>query len=214
MLRNRSIPLALMLTLMATAMLGCTRPWNTAHTALDVTAEAVASTDAMVAAGMVDTHTKVRAAVVAEARAAREEYESCTSADPPRDDCGERPTVEQFLAIYEERVQTWEAVTTALEVLREVLLLAESAVTAWRDLKQQPEEWGSLCTRLGEAQASVVRAIEACDVDVPDEWEQGLQLIEPVCSMFAPVAETGADPPDVEEEPATEPETPPEGGES
>jgi hypothetical protein len=211
--RNRAIPLALMLTLMATAMMGCTKPWNTAHTALEVTAEAVASTDAMVATGMRDTHTKVRAAVVAEAREARQEYEACASADPPRNDCGERPTVEQFMAIYEERVSTWEAVTTALEVMREVLLLAESAVTAWRDMKQQPENWGTICTRLGEAQRNIIQAIEACDVDVPEQWEMGMSMIAPVCSMFAPPTPATEEEP-AEPEPDPEPETPPEGGES
>jgi len=168
--------LAVVMVTTATAMLGCPHPWDAAHTALEVGAEAVARTDTIVAAGIVETNTTVRAELVAQARTDREAYEECIAcmeADDctPSQECGERPTVDYYMGQLAERLESWEAAVTALEVMREALLVAEQAVAAWRDLKQQPENWGAVCERLGTTQRSVVQAIEACGVDVPGQWE-------------------------------------------
>lgn len=178
------VPL-LMLALASVAS-GCAKPWNVAHAGLETGAEAVAQTDEMVATLMAPRLREAQAEIVAESRQARQQYEECTSAEPPRDDCGDPPNVPEYMARYDDRVRSWESVTRSLEVIREILLLAETAVTAWRDTKTQPNNWGPLCERLGEAQRSIVRAIEACEVEVPSAWEGVLGALEPVCTFLAP----------------------------
>jgi len=180
--------------------LACSRPWNTAHTGLEVAAEGLVASDEIVARAMAPDHADARAAVVAEYQEALTEYSACLSGEREPPDgtpivagCGSEPTVEGYLERYDERVEQWEQVTQALEVLREVLLIAEAAVTAWRDSQEQPDDWSHICQRIYDAEQAVVRAIEATGTDVPEQWERMLTLIRPVCSWTVSQVTSGGE---------------------
>jgi hypothetical protein len=158
---------------------GCQRPWNGAHTGLEVAAEAVATTGAMVDEVMGEDPAEARQAVVGEYQVAYTEYRECMQSGG---ECGEEPSIELFLERYDERMEDWSAVTTALEVVGAALVTAEAGVTSWRASQQQPDDWDHICSTIHTAQGAVVRAIEACGVDVPAMWEQALNALGLVCS--------------------------------
>jgi hypothetical protein len=186
-MRNRTLPiLFLALAVLVVFGVSCSHPWNAAHSGLEVVAEAVVQTDHLVASAMPPSLERARTEVVAAAREARQAYEECTSAEPARADCGEAPDVETFLARYDELVSRWSGIGSALDVIRELLITMEAAVTTWRNLKQQPSNWGTLCQQIGVAQAAIVSAIEACGVTVPATWQAALAALEPVCTFIAP----------------------------
>ena len=116
---------------------GCSSPWNAAHTGLELTAEAVAQTDRVVASAMLPSLERARAAVVVAAREARQAHEACLDADPAREDCGEAPSIETFMVRYDELVSRWSGLGSALEVIRQLLITLEAAVTSWLELANQ-----------------------------------------------------------------------------
>jgi len=179
-------PTLVIVALVATS--ACAKPWNTANTALEATAQAVVATDEMVAENMTEDHEAARARVVEAARAALAEWEAC-EADESRDDCGDRPTVAQFMEQYDEdeRVQTWGTVTLALEELREALIVAQAAVGVWRDTQEQPGNWSVICEGLDTTRGAVIRAIEAAGVEVPDQYERMSEYLLPVCNLIVNV---------------------------
>jgi hypothetical protein len=176
---SRVVAAALLLFLTS----GCTRPWNTAHTALEAVAQATAATDTIIAQAMVTSHEEAREAILEEARADQVEFQACIDSGRLDEDCN-RPPIEYYMEQYQEQVRAWEAVTVALEEVREVLILAEVAVETWRDAKTEPEGWRTICGRLDTVTSSIVRAIEAAGVDVPDQWTSIQGYLEPVCVSF------------------------------
>ncbi len=172
----------------ALLLAGCAKPWNTANTALEAAAMAAAATDELVAENMGEDHGTARDRVVAEAQAALDEWVAC-EADAAQPDCGARPTVEQFMAEFESDpgVARWETVTLALEELREALIAAQAGVTIWRDTKEEPGNWSTICDGLHTTQGAVVRAIEAAGVAVPDQYEAALSQLGTVCTLVVTV---------------------------
>lgn len=164
----------------AFALLACgcagMRPWNIAHSGLELTAEAVAATDEIVAERMEPDTARAREEAVASRR-------ECMEGAVSPDDC----PVDMFMDMWRERVSRWETVVDSLEAIREILIVGEQAVTAWRDSQEQPGDWSHICARLDATQAAVRRALSSFDIDVPPAWARVADMIGPVCTFAVPI---------------------------
>jgi hypothetical protein len=165
---------------------GCAKPWNTVNTALEAAAVAAAETDELCAGSMGGDHEAARARVVAEAQTALNTWEECSACEGSDcAPCGDRPTVASFMESYLEELARWEAVTLALEELREALIIAQVGTGIWRDTQEVPGDWSTICAGLETTRSAVIRAIEATGVDVPEQYERMSEYLEPACNLVA-----------------------------
>lgn len=172
----------IILLLLPLCLFGCMKPYNTANLSLEALAEAAAETDELLAENMVEDHEAARAAVLAEAQQAVDEYNACVQAE--HDGCGVAPSVDTYMARYLAQVERWEQVTVAFEGLQEALMQAQRVLIRWREAGERPTAWGDICQILAQAANGVIATLVRVDVRVPDAFATAIGYLDEVCNFL------------------------------
>lgn len=154
------------------SLTACSRPWNTAHTALEMVAEATNSVDRVARSQMPASYDEMEAAILEQAR----------TDDPPH----ER---QYYLDLAEARVHGWINLFMAIESMRTALPGAEDVLTIWRRTgdEQAPREWNAICLGLDSIQNRITEAMVAAAIDIPELWEMVRPALRPVCTFVVDI---------------------------
>jgi hypothetical protein len=118
-----------------------------------------------------------------EARRAKITYDMCRA--DGYIDCGPVPTVELFMAQYEERTRGWRTTVRGLQLLREGLILGEVALDQWEVTKTAPaEDVIQMCGLFAEGMSDTTAGLALANVDVPPEFEAARGVLGPACSFL------------------------------
>lgn len=166
-------------------LIGCgPRPWNDFHQGLEVAAETLTDLDAELNAVAVVESDAAIDRVAEEARVAAEAHRVCLAAG--RTDCGEAPTLAEYMTRYREQIVAWQRVTVAMDALRAALTAGESAATLWRDRREQPNNMNILCHDIADGYQDFVSAITPVlpEGRVTTIMQQVSVAIEPICAFL------------------------------
>jgi hypothetical protein len=190
----RTLTWAVTLTAMLMLVVACNKPWNTAHTGLEIFNDAAVSTDAVLAEAQQPALDKVKARVEQAYEAELTEYAGCRKLVPVPEGCIDPGDPEAYVAAHydtDEAVVNWGKVADGVTGIKASILTGEAAVAAWRDAKAQPAEWNGICDAIQVAADQTTEALIEMDVNVPDAWNKGRTMLRPVCNWIVDAATAG-----------------------
>jgi len=94
---------------------------------------------------------------------------------------------EHWLSVLVVRLEPLAQVTRALRVIKEALLTAQGALTAWIEGGELPEEWGPFCDGVGDAASHLLEALDAAGVDgIPEQVRTVVGMLDEACAVAGP----------------------------
>ena len=190
----RNVTQAVTLLVLVALVAACNKPWNTAHSALDIFNRAAVKTDAVLAEAQQPALDEVKARVAKAYEAELTEYANCRKLDPVPEGCIDPGDAEAYVKEFydtDETVVNWGKVAAGIVGTKAAILVGEKAVIAWRDAKTQPGNWDGVCVTIDEAATQTTEALVALEVDVPEAWNKARTMIRPVCNLIVDAATAG-----------------------
>lgn len=168
---------------------GCLkRPVNTSQRILIESARALSSIDTIVARNITNATDDAIEHVREQLGTAIVAREQCMQAF---DDCNIE--IPDPMALYHERMETWNNLTEQLELAADFLQTWEEANNIWRETRQQPANWQSaICEPLGRILATVSNSLERLDVEVPELWRGVVASVPQICVVTTNLVEVSS----------------------